>query len=316
MKVIQREELEKYLDFLDVYNKSIDGFIKFSHGKTITPPFTVFEIPENNGSVHFKYGYVEGSKTFSFKYSGAFYENEKKGISNFLGLFVVFNSDTGEVELIIDDKGYLTDYRTGVAGAIATKTLSRADSSVVAVIGTGIQARMQIISLMKVMPQITTLNVYGRNLDNAKKYKEDMEKLYPNLIINLFDNPKEAVEEADIIYTVTYSNKAILMNDWIKKGTHITAVGACGPDMQELDESIIINADLVVVDSISATLTHGELHHAKEKGFNTTGVKELGDILKNNISRNENDITVCDLVGIGVQDAVIGDCVYNKVLKL
>lgn len=307
MQVIAKDELVDYLDFDNIFNETKAGFIKFSAGQTITPPFTVFEIPQNNGSVHFKYGYVVGSETFSFKYSGAFYENDKKGISNFLGLFVVFNAETGEVELIIDDQGLLTDYRTGIAGAIATKTLARENSETVAVIGTGVQARMQIQSLLRVMPSIKELNVYGRNTKQTSKYCDDIAGKFPYLKITPFDNAEEAVSGVDIIYTVTNSEKAILKKEWIKEGTHITAVGACGPDMQELEEDLIARADLLVVDSIEATSTHGELHHALEKGLiDKTKATELGTVLVNIRTRNNTDITICDLVGVGFQDAVIG----------
>jgi ornithine cyclodeaminase len=316
MRLLTKDDLLKYIDFEEIYNDTKEGFIKFSNNQTITPPFTVFEIPENGGSIHFKYGYVIGSESFSFKYSGAFYANESKGLSNFLGLFIVFNSNTGEVELIIDDKGFLTDYRTGIAGSIATKTLARENSKTVAVIGTGVQARMQINALMNVMSSIETLRVYGRNSERAFEYAEEMQIKYPNLNVLVFDNPKDAVKDADIIYTVTYSNKPILMSDWIKKGTHITAVGACGPDMQELDENILAISNIVVVDSREACSTHGELHHAIDKNlFSKDSAIELGTFIANNLKRNETDITVCDLVGIGFQDAVIGNCIYRKVLK-
>lgn len=316
MKLINKDELLKYLDFNQIYSETKDGFAKFSSGKTITPPFTVFEIPKSNGSVHFKYGYVAESETFSFKYSGAFYENEKKGISNFLGLFVVFNADTGEVELIIDDKGLLTDYRTGIAGALATKTLARENSETVAVIGTGTQARMQIKSLLKIMPNISNLNVYGRDSSKMLQYSTEMKMQHPSLNVTTFDNPEEAVSNTDIIYTVTYSEKPILKKEWIKEGTHITAVGACGANMQELQEELLARADLLVVDSKEATSTHGELHHALDKGvIDETKAVELGTVVANGIKRKDTDITICDLVGIGFQDAVIGNCVYKKVLE-
>lgn len=125
------------------------------------------------------------------KYSGAFYGNEKLGKSNFLGLFSVFNAQTGEVEAIIDDKGYLTDYRTGVAGSIATSTLARCDSKVVAMIGTGIQARMQLMCLLKVMPQIETLQVWGRNENGMARYIEEVKHNYPNLYVVACPDAKE-----------------------------------------------------------------------------------------------------------------------------
>lgn len=321
MKFICKDELKNLIKFSDVFNKTKRAYQLFSSGKTITPPFTVFTIPECNGSVHFKCGYVPGEKYFAMKYSGAFYGNEKLGISNFLGLFIVFNSSTGEVEAIIDDKGFLTDYRTGVAGAIATSTLANKNSKTVAVIGSGTQARMQIMALLKVMPNIENLNVWSISETGMKKYKEELNSLYPNLKVAICENAQSAVKNADIIYTVTYSEKPIIKYEWLKPGVHITAVGACEPHMQELDSSILKMANIVCVDSIEACAKNGELHHAITSGYlKKEDVIELGDAILKNVTRNTTDITVCDLVGIGFQDAVIASCVmeeYNKqLLKL
>jgi len=317
MKFITRQELDKLIKFEEVFRKTKRAYQLFSQGKTITPPFTVFTIPESKGSVHFKCGYVPGEKYFAMKYSGVFYGNEKLGLSNFLGLFTVFNAKTGEVEAIIDDKGYLTDYRTGVAGAIATQVLANPESETVAMIGTGIQARMQLFSLLKVMPNIQTLMVWGRSESGMRNYIKDVKLLYPKLNIVACSSAQEAVSSADIIYTVTYSENPIIKADWIKKGAHITAVGACEPNMQELDPKIFEIAEIVAVDSLEACSKNGELHHALNMGYiEQNNVFELGEAIASKIKRETTDITVCDLVGIGFQDAVIASSVMNEYDRL
>ena len=316
MKFITKRQLPQLINFEEVFTKTKRAYSLFSQGKTITPPFTVFTIPESKGSVHFKCGYVPGERYFAMKYSGAFYGNEQLGISNFLGLFTVFNAKTGEVEAVIDDKGYLTDYRTGVAGAIATSTLANPNSKTVAMIGTGVQARMQLMSLLKVMPNIQTLQVWGRTEKGVAKYVEEVKSQHPDLNVVACKNAQEAVADADIIYTVTYSEEPIIQADWIKKGAHITAVGACEPSMQELDPKILAVADIVCTDSKDACAKNGELHHALDMGYvDEDSVFELGEAITSKIKRESTDITVCDLVGIGFQDAVIASCVmdeYNK----
>lgn len=313
MEFIKRDELNDLIKFEDVFAKTKRAYQLFSQGKTITPPFTVFTIPESKGSVHFKCGYVPGEKYFAMKYSGAFYGNEQLGISNFLGLFTVFNAKTGEVEAIIDDKGYLTDYRTGVAGAIATSTLANPNSKTVAMIGTGVQARMQLMTLLKVMPSIKILNVWGRSKNGMQKYIDEVKILYPSLNVVACENAQEAVADADIIYTVTYSEKPIIQADWIKKGAHITAVGACEPNMQELDPKILAMANIVCADSKDACAKNGELHHALDGGYvDEDRVFELGEAITSRIKREPKDITICDLVGIGFQDAVIASCVMDE----
>ena len=313
MENVKRDKLNNLIKFEDVFRKTKKAYELFSQGETITPPFTVFTIPESKGSVHFKCGYVPGEQYFVMKYSGAFYGNEKLGKSNFLGLFTVFNAKTGEVEAIIEDEGYLTDYRTGVAGSIATSTLGNPNSKTVAMIGTGVQARMQLMSLLKVMPNIQTLQVWGRSESGMAKYIKEVKELYPNLNVVACENAQEAVSSADIIYTVTYSEKPIIKADWIKKGAHITAVGACEPSMQELDPKILAMANIVCTDSIEACSKNGELHHALDMGYiEQDKVFELGEAITTKIQREPTDITVCDLVGIGFQDAVIASCVMSE----
>lgn len=316
MIFISRNDLDKLIDFDEVFEKTKKAYMLFSKGKTITPPFTVFTIPESKGSVHFKCGYVRGDSYFAMKYSGAFYGNEKLGISNFLGLFVVFNAKTGEVEAVVDDKGYLTDYRTAVAGAIATSSMANKNSKVVAMIGTGVQARMQLFALMKVM-DIEVLKVWGRNDKNVKQYIKEMKVKYPKLKIIECKTVENAVGDADIVYTVTYSQKPIIKAEWLKKGAHITAIGACEPTMQELDEKIFLLANAICVDSKEACMTNGELHHAIDANFvKLDDVFELGNFLLKPKSRKESDITVCDLVGVGFQDATIANAIMKKYKQL
>ena len=101
--------------------------------------------------------------------------------------------------------------------------------------------------------------------------------------------------------------------DWIKKGAHITAVGACEPNMQELDPKILAMADIVCTDSIEACAKNGELQHALDMGYiEQDKVFELGEAITTKIQREPTDITVCDLVGIGFQDAVIASCVMGE----
>ena len=312
MIFISRNDLDKLIDFDEVFEKTKKAYMLFSKGKTITPPFTVFTIPESKGSVHFKCGYVQGDTYFAMKYSGAFYGNEKLGLSNFLGLFVVFNAKTGEVEAVIDDKGYLTDYRTAVAGAIATSSMANKNSKTVAMIGTGVQARMQLFALMNVM-KIDTLKVWGRNNKNAKQYIKEVKIKYPDLKVVECKNAEDAVTDADIVYTVTYSSEPIVKAEWLKKGAHITAVGACEPNMQELDEKIFLLANTICVDSKEACLSNGELHHAVDKNcVDLDKILELGEFLAKPKIRKETDITVCDLVGVGFQDATIANTVMKK----
>lgn len=313
MLYLKREELDELLNFDEIYNSIKRGFNLYSSGKTITPPYIDFSIPgTKRGHVHFKSGYIIGEKYFTLKYSSSFWSDDIKGLLD-NGMFIVFNAKTGRQECLIDDKGHLTDYRTGIAGAIATKLLARSNSKVVTVIGTGVQARVQIKSLMGVM-NINELRVWGRNKENAAEYINDMKILFPNLKIELYDEIQSSIENTDIIITTTYSDKPLIKSEWIKPGMHITAIGACGPDMQELDENIFKKAQ-AFADSKEMCSLNGEIGYAVRNNIiRKSDIKEIGEITENYI-RNEDDITIADLVGLGFQDTIIGSYVYEKAMS-
>lgn len=313
MLYLKKEELNNLLNFDEIYELTKRGFKLYSQGRTITPPYIDFSIPDiKMGHVHFKSGYITKDKYFTLKYSSSFWEESSNGLLED-GMFIVFNSKTGRQECIINDLGYLTDYRTGVAGAIATKTFARSDSKVVTVIGNGIQARIQIKSLMNVM-DIQELNVWGRNSINVDKYISDMKEIYPNLLIEKYGSIEEAVKEADIVITTTYSDKPLIKSEWIREGTHITAVGSCGPNMQEIHENIFAKAK-VFADSREMCSKYGEISHALQNNIlNQNSISEIGEVL-DSFRRQDEDITIVDLVGLGFQDSIIGSYVYEKALE-
>jgi len=160
---------------------------------------------------------------------------------------------------------------------------------------------------------IKKLNVWGRNKENVDLYINDIKVLYPNLIIEQYDSIENSIKETDIIITTTYSEESLLKNKWIKSGTHITAVGACGPNMQELDEKIL-GKSKIFADSKEMCSKHGEISHALRNNIiEVEDIIEIGEAL-DNFERNEKDITIADLVGLGFQDAIIGSHVYEKAL--
>jgi ornithine cyclodeaminase len=317
MLYINQKEVERILDMKSLIELTEEGFKLFSEGKTLTPPFINFLIENVQGHVHFKSGYIMGDDFFTLKYSGGFWGNEDKNIPVDNGLFLVFSAITGEPVAIVNDVGYLTTFRTGVAGAIANKYLARENSKVATIIGTGEQARIQIEALLQVRP-IEKVNVWGRNPRNVDGYMKDLSLKHPDLIVKKHSSIESAMQDADIIITTTYSDRPLIQCEWVKPGMHITAVGACGPQMQELDEKILKIATRVFADSKEMCIQNGEIHHAIKNGFvKEENIVEIGEVLKNpaKYRRNPEDITVADLVGLGFQDAIAGSFVYKKAME-
>ena len=315
--VLTKEEIESVLTIEDAIEAVEAGFKAYNSGRATVPFPVALEIPDHNGDIHIKPGYIKGYETYTVKIASGFYDNPKLGLPASHGMLILFDSRTGSPLCFEVDRCFLTDLRTAAAGAVAARALAIETVKRVAVIGTGTQARMQIAALSKVRP-FDELSVWGRNPDNVTKYVADMKKFLKAHIIPA-RTAEEAVVGSDIVVTATMTSSPIVKASWIGKGTHITAMGSDSPEKQELETAVLGKADKIVVDSLKQCAALGEVHHALEDGTieEKDVYAELGEVLLGEKKGRENDdeITVCDLTGIAVQDVVTSQLVYERALK-
>ena len=289
-----------------------DAFKSLSLGKTVMPPILRVDIKKFHGESDVKAAYIEGLDSFAVKVASGFFNNPKLGLPSSNGLMILLDSETGVIKSVLLDKGYLTDVRTAIAGAIASKYLSNPESSTVAIIGTGIQARMQLEALSLVR-DIKNVNVWSRDIKKTHAYIEDVSKNI-NLNFTAFDNTNEVVNNADILITTTPSKKPLVDYSYLPKGIHITAMGSDAEEKNELEPDIIKNCDVYVPDSQAQTSILGELNHTIKNNLIKSDMifNDLGKIIINpELGRkNNDDITVADLTGTGVQDTAIARYAY------
>ncbi|UTW54889.1 hypothetical protein [Kordiimonas sp. SCSIO 12610] len=310
MEIIGKNQIETILEKADLFPAIKDAFINFSLGNVTTPPVGYLPFPEVNGDLHIKYGHIKGDDTFVIKISSGFYDNPKLGLPSSNGLMMVLSAKTGEPIALLLDEGMLTDTRTAIAGAIASYTLKPAASSVIGIIGTGIQARLQLFYLSKLIPN-AKIYVWGRNTENTQKYLNDIAHM--GLAATACSSLETLCNKANIIITTTPSTEAIVLDNWVQPGTHITAVGADAPGKQELDAAIFKRAAFTVFDSKEQCIHHGEASHS-EIEFHDRNSAELGAILNDPklYRRQERDISVADLTGIAAQDIAIAKAVWQQ----
>ena len=290
-----------------------DAFKSLSLGKTVMPPILRVDIEKYHGESDVTAAYIEGFVSFAVKVASGFFNNPKLGLPSSNGLMILLDSQTGVIKSVLLDKGYLTDVRTAIAGAIASKYLSNPESSTVAIIGTGIQARMQLEALTLVR-DIKNVNVWSRDIKKTHAYIENVSKNI-NLNFTAFDNTNEVVKNADILITTTPSKKPLVDYSSLPKGIHITAMGSDAEEKNELDPNIIKNCDAYVPDSQAQTSILGELNHTIKNNLIKSDMifNDLGKIILNpELGRkNTHDITVADLTGTGVQDTAIARFAFS-----
>ncbi len=288
-----------------------EAFRLLASGKVIMPPILSMEIEDSHGEVDVKTAYLPGFDNFAIKVSPGFFDNPKIGLPSLNGLMILFSAKTGLVTALLLDNGYLTDIRTAAAGAVAARYLAPKTIETAAVLGTGVQARLQIIAAHLVRPFKRVL-VWGRDKTKAQACASDIAKALP-VTAEVVTDAAQAVGEAQLVATTTSAKKPILRAEWLHKGLHITAMGSDQPGKNEIDPRATALADLYVCDRIAQAAALGELRAARSAGLMTSSTPpELGQIIAGlHPGRTlESAITICDLTGTGAQDTAIASHAY------
>ena len=278
------------------------AFVAYSSGAAELPDVIHLEVPEVGGEIHVKAGHLHGAPAYAVKVSSGFSRVDPPALD---GLVIVFDARTGAPIAFLLDGGFVTDQRTGAAGGVAARWLAPERVDVVAVIGTGVQARKQVEALRVVRPGPREIRVWGRDPERAARAASDVGGVVAATVA-------EATRAADVIITCTASREPILMADHVRPGAHVTALGSDGVGKQELDPELLRAADLVVVDALEQCLRLGELQHAPELADRAV---EVGRICagKEPGRTSDDQLTVIDLTGVGVQDVSAANAVLANV---
>lgn len=287
-------------------------------GKVNMPPIMHIEVADYRGDVDIKSAYVSGLDHFAVKLASGYFENVKRGLPSSSAMMVLFRADTGFCAAVLLDNGYLTDLRTGLAGAVAARHLAPEIIQTAGVVGTGAQARYQIQSL-KLVRDFHRLLVFGRDRHRRDAYITDMQNIL-GVDVEPAPSIEELVKASDIVVTTTPSRQALIHADWLHAGLHITAMGSDLAGKQELAPEALTRADLLVCDRRSQCAAMGELQHAIAAGLigENSKVVELGALTsgKHPGRSSPEQITVCDLTGTGVQDTAIAALAYSRARAL
>jgi ectoine utilization protein EutC len=283
-----------------------EAFAALATKAVAMPPILRLDIPDHNGEVDVKTAYVPGLAGFAIKISPGFFDNPKKGLPSVNGLMIYFSAETGLVEALLLDNGYLTDVRTAAAGAVAAKYLSRENAQVATIMGAGVQARLQLKALILVRP-IREARIWARRPDEAEAAAAELARELAIPVAAVTD-PEAAVSGADIIVTTTPATTPIVRAPWLSPGQHVTAMGSDAEHKNEIDPEIVAKATYVA-DSLSQTRRLGELHHAIAAGAVAEDDRfaEIGQVISGGVPGRSSaaDLTLCDLTGTGVQDTAI-----------
>jgi alanine dehydrogenase len=314
--LLGRTDVARAMTLPDYIDAVEAAFQRLAEGRMKVPG--VVHIAAPDGVFHVKSaGFVGEPHYVAVKVNGNFPDNRNRnGLPTIQGAIVLCDGRNGSLLAVIDTSE-VTAMRTGAATAVAARYLARPDSSVLTVIGCGIQGRVQLLAMNAVLPLET---VYAFDLDRQRcdAFAAQM-RTETGLVVIAVDELADATLASQAIVTCTSSRKPFLSRQEVAPGTFIAAVGADNPQKQELHADLMRHSKLVV-DLIDQCAEMGELHHALEAGVMTRAdvVAELSQIVAQTTQPDlhADDIVIFDSTGSAIQDVAAAGIIYERAKAL
>ncbi len=297
--MLSRADVERLLDVEALVDALAEGFVRLSAGEVSVPPRVAASGPA--GFVAAMPGFVPGTG-FEVKLVSVFAGNHALGLPSHQALIAVFSEATGS-PLCVMDGTHITAVRTAAASALACRVLARPESSVLAVLGAGVQAEAHLAAVGSALP-FTSIRVASRTFSRAAALAERDPRC------GAVESFEAAVRGADVVCCCTDAGAPVLRREWLAEGAHVSSVGA-SPHGPELDASTM-RAGLVVVESRVACAPWPAGAH-ELAGVDAAAVVELGEVLSGARPGRVSDaqVTVWKSMGHAVEDAVAAGLVLD-----
>jgi ornithine cyclodeaminase len=292
-----------------------EAFRADGEGRAHVPAVINLDVPARRGEFHVKTAFIDGVPHVAVKIASGFYDNAAKGLPTGSGLMAVFDATTGLPVALLLDNGFLTDIRTGAAGAIAADVLAPASFDTLGVLGSGVQARHQ-VRCLRTLRAFSRIVAWSPDRSRLETYCREMRD--EGLEARPAATPEEVCREAEVLVAATPSRTPLVRAGWLRRGQHVTALGSDSPGKQELEADCLARADLLVVDRLTQCASFGELRHALDTGLHADRVyAELGEIVAGiKTGRTTRDqITIADLTGVGFQDTAIASRAIQLIIE-
>jgi len=311
MRVVPLEAFRDKVPFNVAIAAVERGFRALGRGEAALPDPMVLELREQQAEVHVKAAHLAGGRHIVLKVATGFYRNRARGLPSGDGMFLLLDADTGVPAVLLEEHGYLTDFRTAAAMAVTLKYLAPRDTREALLVGAGALARLTARAMLAQMP-LARLTLWNRTRERAEGLAKELGQAVETRIAPALES---AVRDHRVIVTATASTTPLVMASWVGPGTHVTSVGTGSPEKIELEPALLARADKLVADRVFQTERYGNLHHAIAAGAVTRDkvYAELGDLAAGRLPGRESatEITVADLTGVGVQDAAIAQAVVE-----
>lgn len=320
MLLLNKENIKSIYNMKDAIESVKEAFSLYSKDKCANPLRTNIQVEKHKGALLFMPSYVEDTNYAALKVINIYPKNIELGLPTSYAQVILIDASTGDIVSLLDGN-YLTQLRTGAASGACFDVLARKDAKIGALIGTGGQAVTQLEAMLNVR-DLDMVKIYDSSESRLNKFVEDMKREFGSFRTEIVaaKSSDDAIENADLLITVTPSPKPVFDGSKCKKGITISCIGSYQPHMQEMDPEILKRASKIYFDSKSAVMEEaGDILIPLREGIikedDITG--ELGQVINGKLVGRENDdeIIVFKTVGIGVQDLTTARSIYESAVE-
>jgi len=314
--IVGADEVRTLLPMDECIPAMREALIALAKGEVILPQRQALRQPDKKGILGMMPSYLGGSHSaLGIKVVTVFPGNHGTRFDSHQGAIQLFETEHGQLQAIID-AGSVTAIRTAAVSAVATDLLARKDARILAILGSGTQARMHLEAIPLVRKSIREVRIWSRDYEHAKAMRN---KGVSGLDIEAVENAQEAVKGAGIICTVTAATAPILKGVWISPGAHVNAIGASVPPFRELDSEAVVKSSFFVDRRQSAMEEAEDFRVPKSEGLiSDEHIKgEIGEVLQGAAKgrTNEEEITIFKSAGLAIEDLVAAKHIYQKALS-
>jgi ornithine cyclodeaminase len=314
--LLTEHDIRRVLPMPDLIAAMVDALADFSSARVIQPVRTVLEV----GPSHAFFGVMPaarvdeaGQGTMGAKLVTVYAGNHAKGLPSHLATIILMDAETGALTALLDGR-YITEARTAAVSAVSVDRMARQDARVLAIIGSGVQARSHLEAIRHVRA-LDAVRVWSPNARHRARFAKEMTAA-SGIPVWSAEDAASAVRDADIVVLATASPEPVVARNDIAPGTHLCAVGACRPTHREMPGALVAEARLIVDSRAAALVEAGDIVLPIAEGTITERhiAGELGEVLLGQCQGrdHEDEITIFKSLGLAVEDVVAAQLAVER----
>lgn len=315
-RLLTEQHVQSLLPMGELIAAMESAVARFSAREVLQPIRTVLMVGPTQAYFGLMPAYIQDPPTLGAKLVTVFNRNHERGLPSHLAAILLLDSETGALLALMDGR-FITEARTAAVSAVSARHLARPDAGVLAIIGSGVQARSHLEALAEVRP-LREVRVWSPQARSRDRFVDDMNG-HVAAPVRAESSAEAAVRGADLIVLATASPTPVIHDAWLSPGAHVMSVGACRPDQREMDPALVARATFFVDSRAAALVESGDVVMGIGEGrFTAEHLRgELGELVLGRVEGRNNDeeLTVFKSLGMAVEDVVAADLVYRRAVE-